>query len=254
MTTQRPGAIIVGASSGIGAALARELVQRGFQVALVARRGDALAALAAPLNSAVAPDVARTYPHDVRDYTAAPALFQQIRDEQAGAPLALLVYVAGALAPADATGSWSFEAEREMIETNLIGGMRWLKLGADVFERQGSGSLVGISSVAGDRGRAGNAAYMASKAGLSTYLESLRYRLARRGVRVVTIKPGFVATPMLGGAKPPRPLVISPDRAAREIANVCMRGPEVVYTPGRWRWIMTVVRALPSFAMKRISF
>jgi NAD(P)-dependent dehydrogenase (short-subunit alcohol dehydrogenase family) len=132
--------------------------------------------------------------------------------------------------------------------------MRWLALAADVFAQQRRGALVGVSSVAGDRGRNGNGAYMASKAGLSVYLESLRYRLARRGVRVVTIKPGFVATPMIGDAKPPRPLVISAEQAAHRIAEVCERGPEVVYVPARWGVIMTIVRSLPSFVMKRLAF
>lgn len=252
MATQLRGAIIVGASSGIGAALAEELTRRGYRVALVARRAPELEAIAARLN-ARAPGSARAYAHDSRDYDAAPALFEQIRADLGDAPLGLLVYASGAMPPSGADG-WSFAAQREMIETNLIGAMRWLGLGADLFARQGSGALVGISSVAGDRGRAGNAAYMASKSGLSTYLESLRYRLARRGVRVVTIKPGFVATPMIADAKPPRPLVISAERAAGRIAEVCEHGPEVVYVPARWAFIMTIVRALPSFVMKRLSF
>lgn len=252
MTSQRPGAIIVGASSGIGAALADELARRGYSLALVARRGDALESLAARLNART-PDVARAYPHDVRDYDAAPALFDRIQADLSDAPLALLVYVAGAMPAGDGDG-WPFADEREMIETNLIGAMRWLGLGAEVFARQGHGALVGVSSVAGDRGRNGNSAYMASKAGLSVYLESLRYRLAGRGVRVVTIKPGLVATAMIEGKTPPRPLVISAQRAARRIAEVCARGPEVVYVPTRWRWIMAVVRALPAFVMKRSAF
>jgi short-subunit dehydrogenase len=197
--------------------------------------------------------VARAYAHDARDYDATPALYEQIRADLHGAPLTLLVYAAGALASAGPDG-WPFEAEREMIETNLIGAMRWLALGAETFAQQGHGTLVGVSSVAGDRGRAGNGAYMASKAGLSTYLESLRYKLARRGVRVVTIKPGFVATAMIAGTKPPRPLVISPERAAQRIAAVCECGPEVVYVPARWGLIMAIVRALPSSAMKRLKF
>lgn len=252
MATQQRGAIIVGASSGIGAALAEELAQQGYRVALVARRAPELESIAARLNARM-PGSARAYAHDTRDYDAAPALFEQVRADLGDAPLRLLVYASGAMAPSGADG-WPFAAQREMIETNLIGAMCWLALGADVFARQGSGTLVGVSSVAGDRGRAGNAAYMASKSGLSTYLESLRYRLARRGVRVVTIKPGFVATPMLADAKPPRPLVISAEQAARRIAEVCERGPEVVYVPTRWAFIMAVVRALPAFVMKRLSF
>lgn len=253
MTTQRPGAILVGASSGIGAALAPELARRGYQVALVARRAADLEAVATRVN-AIAPDAARIYPHDVRDYDAAPALFEQMRADLGDAPLSLLVYVAGAMPEADADGAWSFAAERQMIDTNLNGAMRWLSLGAGVFAQQGYGTLVGVSSVAGDRGRAGNSAYMASKAGLTTYLESLRYRLASRGVRVVTVKPGLVATAMTAGKKTSGPLIISAERAARRIAEICERGPEVVYVPARWRLIMTIVRSLPSAIMKRSKF
>ncbi len=251
-TLARPGAIIVGASSGVGAALADELARRGYQLALVARRAPELEAVAARLNASGS-SVARVYPHDVRDYDAAPALFAQIRADLGAAPLTLLVYASGVLAAPDADSAWNFASEREMVETNLIGALRWLALGAELFATQGHGALVGVSSVAGDRGRAGNGAYMASKAGLSTYLESLRYRLARRGVRVVTIKPGFVATAMLAGAKPPRPLVISARQAARRIAEVCERGPEVVYVPARWGAIMAIVRALPAVVMKRLT-
>lgn len=250
MTTQQSGAIIVGASSGIGAALAEELARRGYRLALVARREPELEAIAARLN-AVAPGVARVYPHDTRDYDAAPALFARISDDFGVTPLRLLVYAAGVLDP-PRPDDQTFPAEQEIIATNLLGAMRWLGLGARRFAAQGGGTLVGVSSVAGDRGRAGNAAYQASKAGLSTYLESLRYALAGRGVRVVTAKPGFVDTPMLAGAKHPRPLVISAAGAARRIAEVCERGPEVVYIPARWGAIMAVVRALPPFVMKRL--
>ena len=251
MTIPHSGAIIIGASSGIGAALADELARRGYRLALVSRRAPELEAIAARLNTAT-PDVARAYPHDTRDYDAASALFTQIRADLGETPLTLLVYASGVLGATRPDGQ-SFPAEREIIETNLIGAMRWLGLAAEHFARQGRGSVVGVSSVAGDRGRAGNAAYMASKAGLSTYLESLRYAVARKGVRIVTIKPGFVATPMLAGAKPPRPLVISAEQAARRIAEVCERGPEVVYVPARWGGVMMIVRALPSFVMKRLS-
>lgn len=250
---RRPGAIIVGASSGIGAALAPELVARGYQVALVARRGAEVEALAARLNASEdGASVARAYAHDARDTESATRVFTAIRADLGAAPLRLLVYAAGVLSPPAPEGQ-PFAGEREIVETNLLGAMRWLGLAGETLAQAGGGALVGVSSVAGDRGRAGNAAYMASKAGLTTYLESLRYRLARRGVRVVTVKPGYVATPMLAGAKPPRPLVISAAQAARRIAEVCERGPEVVYVPERWAFIMAVVRLLPAPLMKRLS-
>jgi short-subunit dehydrogenase len=139
-----------------------------------------------------------------------------------------------------------------MMETNTIAAMRWLGLAANEFERTGGGTLVGISSVAGDRGRPGNGAYMASKAALSSYLDSLRFRLAPRGVRVLTAKPGYVATPMLAGARTPRPLTISADRAAAAILAAVRQGKKTAYIPGYWRPIMWVVRHLPAVVVARL--
>ena len=243
----RPGALILGASSGMGAALARVLAQRGYRVALVGRRADKLAELMREIEGATA------YPHDVREYDAVPELFSRIVSEMAaaGSALRLVVYAAGVM-PGDTRGPWSFQDERAMIETNVIGAMCWLDLATASFQRAGSGTIAAISSVAGDRGRRGNSAYMASKAALSTYLESLRYRLHGTDVRVVTIKPGYVATPMTAGKKLPKPLTLSADTAARRIADACERGKAVAYIPGRWRVIMWVIRALPASVMTRL--
>ena len=139
-----------------------------------------------------------------------------------------------------------------MVEVNTIGGMRWIGLAAEAMCNMGHGTLVGISSVAGDRGRKGNSAYMAAKAALSTYLESLRYRLAGTGVRVVTVKPGFVATPMTAGLKTPRLLTISAERAAERIASLCEGGKAVAYVPGYWSLIMYIIRSVPAALMPRL--
>jgi decaprenylphospho-beta-D-erythro-pentofuranosid-2-ulose 2-reductase len=247
----RGGALIVGASSGIGAALARRLVADGYRVAVVARRQDELDTLCAALNAgsaAMGQPVALAYAHDVRTYEEAPALFARITTELA--PLRLIVYAAGTM-PRITTGA-SFEDERAIIETNTIGAMRWLGLGADFLEQQGGGTLVGVSSVAGDRGRPGNGAYMASKAALSSYLDSLRFRLKRRGVRVVTVKAGYVATPMTAGLPLPRPLVLSADDAARRIARASAQGRAIAYVPGYLSPLMWVIRHLPSGAIGRL--
>ncbi len=254
---QSPGALIVGASSGIGAALARELAARGYTLALLARRASALDTLSVEINQRANTEVAHAYSHDVRDYAAAPDLYAHILQqfEENGATLRTLIYVAGVMPASEGNDVWSFEDERAMLETNTIGAMRWLGLGATTFIQSGHGALVGVSSVAGDRGRRGNGAYMASKAALSTYLESLRYRLHARygsGIRVVTVKPGYVATAMLADTHPPRPMVISAEAAARRIADACERGPEVVYVPGWWRLVMAGIQALPGFAMTRL--
>ncbi len=258
-TGERAGALIVGASSGTGAALARELARRGYMLALVGRQEDALNALRDELNArggetTTAAPVAHAYPADVRDYEAAPALFDRIRHDlgASGGELRLVVYSAGVMPRESRAGAWAFEDERAMIETNLTGAVRWLDLAAETFARIGSGTIVGVSSVAGDRGRKGNSVYMASKAGLSTYLESLRYRLAGTGVRVVTVKPGYVATPMIAGLRTPRPLTISPQTAARLIADRSERGPTVAYIPRYWRAIMAIIRAIPARLMPRL--
>jgi short-subunit dehydrogenase len=253
--SQPPGAVVIGASSGIGAALGRRLARDGYAVALVARRAEQLDELAREINAASgaradAP-VARAYPHDVRSYDEAPALFARILEDLRAGGLAVVVYVAGIL-PSPTGGAWTFEQERDTLETNAIGAIRWLDLAADAFQRAGRGTLVGVSSVAGERGRRGNSAYQASKAALSTYLESLRYRLKGTGVRVVTVKPGYVDTAMIAGMRLPRPAVTSAERVAARIARACRGGPEVVYVPAFWAPVMWAVRHLPASLMTRL--
>ncbi|MGH2485913.1 MAG: SDR family NAD(P)-dependent oxidoreductase [Ktedonobacterales bacterium] len=249
---RRPGALIVGASSGIGAALARALARQGYTLALVARREDELATLAQELNSAAGSVVTRSYPCDARDFDAAPPLYARILAELGDDPLEVAIYAAGVMPAGENDARWTFAQERETIETNTLGAMRWLDLAADTFSERGRGVLIGVSSVAGDRGRRGNSAYQASKAALSVYLESLGYRLRGRGVRVVAVKPGYVATPMTAGLRMPRPLVSSPERVAARIARACRVGSGAIYAPGYWAPIMWVIRHLPAGMLARL--
>jgi short-subunit dehydrogenase len=248
-----PGALVIGASSGIGAAVAHELARRGYTLALVARREDTLASLSDALDEATGRECVRYYVHDVRDYDAAPALLRQIVTDLGAQTLQMVVYTAGIMPlPDSATGDWRFEDERAMLETNTIGAIRWLELSADLFTAQGYGTLVGVSSVAGERGRRGNSAYQASKAALTTWLESLRYRLKGSGVRVVTVKPGYVDTPMTATMTLPQRITLSPAEAARRIVSAAEQGRAVAYIPGYWRPIMWTIRQLPAFVMTRL--
>jgi short-subunit dehydrogenase len=249
-------AIIVGASSGIGAALARILAKRGYTLALIARRQDQLDQLCSELNTAAGQGnglpVAQAYQHDVHEYDQAPGLFGRIlADFGPNAQLHLVVYNAGVL-PRSTSGVWTFDEERDMLETNLLGAVRWFDLAAEALAKNRHGAIVGVSSVAGDRGRNGNSAYQASKAGLSVYLESLRYRLRRQGVRVVTIKPGYVATPMIAGMKVPKPLITSAETVAARIVRAAERGAGEVYVPRYWGALMWIIRHLPSALMARL--
>lgn len=238
-------ALIVGASSGIGAALARQLAAQGVRVALVARRAAELAAVAAECAGQ-----AQTYPHDVTHYDEVPGLFQQICRDLGG--LDLVIYAAGIYASIGAD-EYDFAKDRAIVEVNLIGAIAWLNEVAVRFTRAGAGTLVGISSVAGDRGRRGNPAYHAAKAGLTTYLEALRNRLGRHGVAVVTVKPGPVDTAMTQELAQ-KPLMISAEEAARGTLAAARRGATNAYVPAVWRPIMFAVRGLPSAIMRRLNF
>ena len=120
------------------------------------------------------------------------------------------------------------------------------------MRRQRSGTIVGISSIAGDRGRKARPVYGATKAALNAYLDSLRYRLHGEGVHVCTIRPGHVTTPMTSGMKLVTP--IDADRAAREILAAVRARADVRYVPGRWRLVSLAIRLLPSALMRRLEF
>jgi short-subunit dehydrogenase len=249
----RKRAIVVGASSGIGAALVRELAQQGYQVAVLARRADKLTELCESVNALTprqaAPRV-RAYPHDVTDYTAVPALFQTIVRDLGG--LDLMVYAA-AVQPQVAPNEYDFAKDAAMIQVNLLGAIAWLNEAAVRFERARDGHIVGISSIAGDRGRVGAPVYNTSKAGLNSYLESLRNRLTRHGVTVTTIKPGFVQTRLLANAAKAF-WVISPEEAARQIMQAVAQRRQTVYVPRRWGLVGLIIRHIPSFIFRRLSF
>ncbi len=252
MTASSPWhhAIVVGASSGIGAAVARQLAGVGCRVALVARRAGELDALARDIGAATGdPARALAFPHDVTHGDEVPALFQRICHELGG--LDLLVYAAGVM-PHVGADEYDLTKDRSIVEVNVVGAMAWCNQAAERFARAGAGTLVGISSVAGDRGRRGNPAYTASKAALDTYLEAVRNRVARLGVRVVTVKPGPVDTPMTKGMDR-LPLLVSAEAAASELLAGAARGRRVVYVPAKWRPIMFVIRHIPSFVFRHLD-
>ena len=244
--------IIIGASDGIGAALAQRLTREGYTLALLARRKDKLEFVCTQINQASNEGRARAYVHDVCEYEKAPELLRRIVADLGG--LDLVVIVAGVNLPPGGIDKYNFANDRRMIETNLLGAMAWLTPVAEMFQSAKAGQIVAVSSVAGDRGRVGNPGYNTSKAGLSTYLEALRNRLTRHGVNVLTVKPGFVQTEMIKAAQGPTPFMITADKAVEDIWNAMQKRKQVVYTPSIWRWIMLAVQHTPSFIFRRLSF
>lgn len=244
--------IIIGASSGVGAALARRLAYEGYILALLARRKDKLDALCNEINQRSNEGRVRAYVHDVTDYDEVPELLRKIVAELGG--LDLVVFVAGVNYPPGGIDKYNFGNDRRMIETNLLGAMAWLTPTAEMFQAAKAGQIVGVGSVAGDRGRVGNPGNNTSKAGLATYLEALRNRLTRHGVNVLTIKPGFVQTEMVKAALGPTPFLITPEKAADDIWEAMQKRKQVIYTPSIWRWIMLAIQHTPSFIFRRLTF
>ncbi len=241
---------MIGASSGIGEAIARQLTATGSDVAIVARRREALEQIAADINRA-GNGHALPYTYDVHDTGGVEALFQEITVALGG--LDLIVYSAGIL-PRVGPQEFPTATDVTTVETNFTGAIAWMNQAAGRFARARSGTIIGLSSVAGDRGRVGNPVYNASKAALDSYLEALRNRLARHGVTVLTAKPGYVRTSMIEGTPiPPLIPVTTPDEAARQILDAAAAGQRVVYIPGWWRAIMLIIRAIPAPVFERLN-
>ena len=241
--------VVVGASSGIGAALARELAHDARPVALLARRGDELRALCAAINHKVGTTRASAYEHDVLDTASIPGLFDRI--EQELGEVDELHYVAGVM-PEVALDEFPTDRDELMLRVNTLGSIAWCNEAARRFGPRRRGHIIGISSVAGQRGRMDRPGYNASKAGQDVHLEALRNRLWRQGVWVTTVRPGPVTTPMTAGSEPPMP--ISAERCAQLIVRARDRRRAVVYAPARWRPIMAVIRSIPSFLFRQMKF
>ena len=234
-------AIVVGASSGIGAALVPRLAVEGYRVVAVARRQEA--------NEAAGEVRALAQVHDVTDVQAVAGAFESAVRSLEG--LDLIVYCAGVM-PEVALDAYDTDVDAQIVAVNVVGAMAWLNPAAARFAVQGTGTIVGIGSVAGDRGRSGNPAYGASKAALHAYLEALRNRLDRQGVRVVTIKPGPVDTAMVAGREK-LPLLISADKAVDGIIGGIRGGGGTRYVPLAWAPIMAAIRSIPSAIFRRMN-
>lgn len=241
--------LIVGATSAIAHQAARAFAAEGAALALAARSPDKRAAVAADLAARGAAAV-----HELGYDALDPARWAAVVDEATAAlgqiDMALVAH--GAMPPA-AELDRDPEAAARAFTVNATSVVATMTAIAAQMERQGFGTLAVVSSVAGDRGRPSNAVYTSAKAAVSQFAGALRARLHGAGVRVVTVKPGPVDTPMLEGVDRPAALVASPERVGRRVHRAMRRGEAVVYTPGYWRAIMAAVRAVPETVFKRLQ-
>lgn len=239
--------IILGATSAMARAFARKLAEAGHPVIVTGRDMDELKALAADLAARGAPE-ATALRFDARDATTIAPILRRVELEPGQISLASFV---GSM-PSQA----EIDADPGLIESvttdNFTGPARFIAELVPLMEARAGGTVVGVTSVAGDRGRPSNYTYGAAKAAFATYLSGLRARLTRAGGHVITVKPGFTDTAMTWGVSGMF-LVASPDKVAGDIMRAVEKKKNVVYTPGFWRLIMGIIRLIPEPLFKRLS-
>lgn len=239
--------ILLGATSAIARAFARRLAAEGATLFLAGRDEAELEAIAADcrLRGAAGAEVLA---FDARDPAGYPALIERLAAQE------------GVLNAASFVGSMpeqaAIDAEPRLIAgviaDSFTGPATFLQMLAPLLEVRGTGTIVGIGSVAGDRGRLGNYVYGAAKAGFATYLSGLRNRCGRKGVHVLTVKPGPVDTSMTWGMK--MPFMTSPEAVAADIARAVKHRRNVIYSAPIWRLVMAVIRLIPEPVFKKMSF
>lgn len=237
--------IITGASSGIGAALARRYAQQGAVLGLIARRAPTLRQIAAQLSTRC-----ETYPADVRDAASLAAAARDFIGRH-GCP-DIVIANAGVSVGTLTDFAKDTRAFQDVIDTNVIGMVNTFQPFLAGMRERGSGALVGIASVAGYRGLPGAAAYSTSKAAAISYLESLRVELAASGVKVITVCPGYVATPMTEQNPYPMPFLMSADGAAAKIASLIERGKTFAVIPWQMAIVARVLHVLPNWFYDRL--
>lgn len=232
-------ALITGASSGIGKALALELARRGCQLVLTSRRQEALEAVAQSARSHGVE--VRTYICDTRDRGEVRETAQQILGDFKRVDLAILSAGIGINTTFD-----PFDVDHvvQTFHTNVLGAIYWIEALLPAMQTRHKGIIVGLSSLAAYRGLPRSAAYSASKAALSTFLESLRVDLRASGIRVITVAPGFVRTPMTA-KNGKMPFLMEADKAACLILRGIERGKPVIRFPWQTSLLTRLAHALP---------
>jgi decaprenylphospho-beta-D-erythro-pentofuranosid-2-ulose 2-reductase len=241
-------ALIIGATSAIAQAVAQRLATRGTSLVLWGRSPSKLDLVAADLRlKQGCPVFVEAF--DLNDTSLHQAALNRATAAHGSFDLALICH--GNL-PDQGACERDFALVEQEFRINCLGPMSLLTVLANDFESRGTGCLAAISSVAGDRGRQSNYVYGTSKAALSTFLAGLRNRLYPKGVHVLTIKPGFVDTPMTAHLKKGL-LFASPDKVAGDIVRAIETGQGVLYTPWFWRWIMFIICQIPESIFRKLK-
>lgn len=238
--------LILGATSDMAQAIAKKYAAEGWSLTLAALETELLEPIAADLRvRSNVPVVSLSF--DALDFASHAAFYEDLAIKPDA-----VVCVFGYMGD-QAAARTDFSETRRTIEVNFMGAVSILNIVADDFERRQSGAIAGISSVAGDRGRQSNYIYGSAKAGFTAYLSGLRNRLAKKGVHVMTVKPGFCRTKMTENMELPAALTAEPEQIAETVFKGLAKKRNVVYTLWMWRWIMVLIRHIPERIFKTMK-
>ncbi len=246
MSAANPSVLVLGARSDVARPLARIYARDGYTVMLAARQAERLAADAEDLRIRFGREI------EAKEFDAVDtATHRTFVDELKSLPDTVISLV-GLMTPQEQAQA-DHQAAELMIRANYVGLISILGEIANRMEQRGSGTIIGVSSVAGDRGRAINYIYGSAKAGFTAFLSGLRNRLAGKGVCVITVLPGFVRTRMTENMNLPELLTAAPDELARAIRRADQKRRLVVYHRPIWQFIMFIIRALPEKIFVRLK-
>lgn len=246
MTDEPQRLLLLGATSDMGIAIARVFAARGHAIALAARDPQRLERDVADLSIRHGVSVT-AHAFDVLDTQGYAAFLD-------GLPWLpdIVVCVVGLLGD-QGRAETDLDHATLVMRSNYEGPALILGALATRFQARGRGTLIGVSSVAGERGRASNYVYGSAKAGFTAFLSGLRNRLARHGVQVITVKPGFVRTRMIEGMRTPGALTAQPAEVGEAVYKAWRGGRDQIYVRPVWRLVMAIIRAIPEPVFKRLS-
>lgn len=238
--------LILGATSDMAVAIARQLAIEGYSITLAARNTDRLSALEGDLrvrHKVLVSSVA----FDALDFRNHESFYNALPEKPD-----VVICVFGLLGD-QLMAQQNWQHAHEIIDSNYTGAVSILNVVAADFERRKKGVIVGISSVAGERGRQSNYVYGSAKAGFTAYLSGLRNRLYHHGVHVLTVKPGFVKTKMIENLTTPGPLTASPKKVASRISRAIKKRKNTIYVLSIWSLVMFVIKMIPEGIFKRLK-
>ena len=237
--------LILGGNSDVGKSLAKDFSKLGSNLILTTRKKDQLNFLRSDLEIRyeISCDIKL---FDVLDFKSHTSFYKNLKTK----PDIVITCIGYLDNQGDSQND--FEESLRSIQSNFTGLVSILNIISNDFEKKGSGVIVGVSSVAGDRGRGSNYIYGSSKAAFTSYLSGLRNRLHALGVSVITIKPGFIKTKMTSHLDLPKLLTASTDEISKDILNSIKKGKSIIYTKWFWKWIMLIIKLIPERIFKKL--